>query len=145
MQAYVELVRDFSAAVLLFHGAVAERFALHATDLRALRTLAEKPMTAGALAGSIGLTNAAVTALLDRLESAGYVRRERDVEDRRRVTVRIVPSAVRELDRLYAGVASRMTKLLGSFDDTALAAVLDYLDGATDVLKSEIDAIAQRR
>ena len=44
-------------------------------------------MTAGELAGRLGLGAPATTALVDRLESAGHVRRDRDPHDRRKVTI----------------------------------------------------------
>jgi DNA-binding MarR family transcriptional regulator len=46
-------------------------------------------MSAGELARAGHLSPAAVTAALDRLERAGYVRRVRDHEDRRRVLVEV--------------------------------------------------------
>jgi DNA-binding MarR family transcriptional regulator len=48
-------------------------------------------MTAGRLAELSGLTTAAVTSVLDRLERAGYARRVRDQEDRRQVIVEVTP------------------------------------------------------
>ena len=43
------------------------------------------------LAAEAGLTTGAVTAVIDRLERAGYARRVRDDEDRRRVKVEVTP------------------------------------------------------
>jgi DNA-binding MarR family transcriptional regulator len=48
-------------------------------------------MNASRLAELSGLTTAAVTSMLDRLEKAGYARRVRDSEDRRQVVVEITP------------------------------------------------------
>ena len=45
----------------------------------------------GRLAELMGLTSGAMTSVLDRLESAGYVRRVRDTGDRRRVHVELTP------------------------------------------------------
>jgi DNA-binding MarR family transcriptional regulator len=57
--------------------------------LAALRRRDPLPMTAGELARAAILTTGAMTAVLDRLEEQGLVRREIDVEDRRarRVTI----------------------------------------------------------
>ena len=49
-------------------------------------------MTAGELAERTGLTTGAVTGVVDRLEEAGFVRREDDPGDRRRVILRAVPA-----------------------------------------------------
>jgi len=57
-------------------------------------------VTAGELAVATGLSTGALTALIDRLERAGYIARFADPRDRRRVLVRVnaVPPllAVRE-------------------------------------------------
>src|SRR6202034_2168899 len=97
MEIYVPVVREFAARVVLFHEAVAQKAGLHLTDAKALRLLGEEEMTAGQLAELIGLTGASTTALVDRLESAGYATRERDKKDRRRVTIRAKPSKIRTL------------------------------------------------
>lgn len=134
---YVALVRDFAARVVLFHEAVAQRLGLHATDVKALRLLGADAMTAGRLADDTGLTGAAVTALVDRLETAGYVTRVRDAEDRRRVTIRAVPAKIRELDRLYAGHNAEMSTLLSHYDAAEFAIIGDYLTNAAKVLAAQ--------
>ena len=58
-------------------------------------------VTAGDLARLTGLTTGAVTGIIDRLERAGFARRERDPEDRRRVYVRGDPAAARCGNALY--------------------------------------------
>lgn len=57
--------------------------------LAALRRRDPLPMTAGELARASILTTGAMTAVLDRLEEQGLIRREIDAEDRRarRVTI----------------------------------------------------------
>src|ERR1700723_380265 len=113
MHRYVPLAREFSARVVLFHEAVGECVGLNATDVKVLRLLGSSSMTAGQLAEHIGLTGAAVTALVDRLEAAGYATRERDEVDRRRVAIRAVPAKMRKIDRLYDAYGAEMAKLLG--------------------------------
>ena len=134
MEQYVPLVREFAARIALFHEAAAHRLGLHATDVKALRLLSEKAMTAGALADQTGLTGAAVTALIDRLERLGYVVRERDKRDRRKVTVRAASTKIRELDRLYAGLSVDMAALLSKYEASQFAVIVDYIVKATAVL-----------
>ena len=50
-------------------------------------------MTPSRLAELSGLTSGAVTGVLDRLERAGFVRRESDPTDRRSLLVRIDPES----------------------------------------------------
>jgi DNA-binding MarR family transcriptional regulator len=137
MNRYVSLVRDFAARAVLFHETVAQKLGLHATDVKALRLLGDEAMTAGQLAERVGLTGASVTALVDRLEDSGFVIRQRDAADRRRVTIKAVPAKIQKLDRLYDAYGAAMAKLLTSYDDKAFAAITDYLAQATDLLASE--------
>jgi DNA-binding MarR family transcriptional regulator len=134
MERYVPLAREFAARIALFHEAAAHKLGLHATDVKALRLLSEKAMTAGALADQMGLTGAAVTALIDRLEQSGYVVRERDDLDRRRVTVRAAPAKIRELDRLYSGLSIDMAALLSKYEPSQFAIIVDYIVKATETL-----------
>ena len=52
-------------------------------------------MAVSDLAGHMGVTVATMSLAIDRLESKGYVRRDRDAADRRRVLLRITPDGVR--------------------------------------------------
>jgi DNA-binding MarR family transcriptional regulator len=70
------------------------------TEVRALialldRERAGEPASPTWLAGQLGLTTASVTALLDRLERSGHVRRRARTDDRRRVDVTVEDSAKR--------------------------------------------------
>jgi DNA-binding MarR family transcriptional regulator len=78
--------------------AFAARHGLSATDVRALVCLLDReragvPASPTWLAGQLRVTTASVTALLDRLERAGHVRRVSRSDDRRRVDVRVQDSA----------------------------------------------------
>src|ERR1700753_385474 len=93
-------MRQFIAASILYNQGVAERLGIHATDLQCwgiLETMG--PVTPGKLAEGTGLTTGGVTVMLDRLEKAGYVKRERNPQDRRSVLVRAV---VAHKKKLYA-------------------------------------------
>ena len=100
MQVFIPLIREFAGRLIMMHSAIADSLGLHATDIRAVRLLREEPLTAGALGEGVGLTGAATTALIDRLEKAGYVVRERETLDRRKVTVSVAPEKLREVDRV---------------------------------------------
>src|SRR6476659_6065792 len=88
------LCRELAARVLHYQEALAERMGLNGTDHRCLElvlgTSSEGPVTAGKLSELTGLTTGAITGVLDRLERAGFVRREKGVEDRRPVQIKLV-------------------------------------------------------
>jgi DNA-binding MarR family transcriptional regulator len=144
MHRYVPLAREFSARVLLFHEAVGDSVGLNATDVKVLRLLGDASMTAGQLAEHIGLTAAAVTAVVDRLEAAGYATRERDEADRRRVTIRAVPAKTRRIDRLYDAYGAEMAKILAGFDAKEFALIEDFLTKTTRLLTEQTVALRRR-
>src|SRR5882724_6329519 len=83
------LGRELSTAVVMFHQAIAERIGLNATDFKCLDLLARTgPTTPGHLSELLRLTGGAITGVIDRLEAAGFVQRERDQNDRRRVIIK---------------------------------------------------------
>ncbi len=144
MRHYVPLAREFSARVLLFHEAVGDSVGLNATDVKVLRLLGDASMTAGQLAEHIGLTGAAVTAVVDRLEAAGYATRERDEADRRRVTIRAVPAKTRRIDRLYDAYGAEMAKILAGYDAREFALIEDFLTKTTRLLTEQTVALRRR-
>ena len=137
MQQYIPLIREFSGRLIMMHSAVAESLGLHATDIRAIRLLRTEPLTAGALGDGVGLTGAATTALIDRLERAAYVVRERETLDRRKVVVRAVPEKLREVDAAYGGMTASMTELLSTYTAAEFSTVVDFIERATQVLIDE--------
>ena len=85
-------MRKASAQGTIFAGLVAERAGISGSDMDCMDFLnLEGRMTAGRLAGLTGLTSGAITGVVDRLEKAGFVRRERDDSDRRKVFIAPVP------------------------------------------------------
>jgi DNA-binding MarR family transcriptional regulator len=95
----VHQLRRISVELELGRAAFAQAHGLHDTDVRALIHLldAERagiPPTAGWLGAQLGLTSASTTSLIDRLETAGHVRRARSARDRRKVEVRVTDEAV---------------------------------------------------
>jgi DNA-binding MarR family transcriptional regulator len=137
MGRYVPLIREFAARDELFHDAVARKLGLHPTDEKVLRLLGEDATTAGDLVQYTGLTGAAVTALVDRLEELGYVTRERDTGDRRKVTIRAVGAKLRDINRIYKSLHDAMALMLSKYDDGEFAIVADYLTHTTSVLAEQ--------
>jgi DNA-binding MarR family transcriptional regulator len=81
-----------------------------------------------------------VTKTLRRLESAGYVRRRADPDDRRALLVELTASGRRAADRASAAVAAHYDVLLEGLDTDALTeavrAVLDRLEAVTGMPSS---------
>jgi DNA-binding MarR family transcriptional regulator len=108
--------------------AAAQFFGIHRTDLSLLDVLQlGGRMTAGELARRGHLSPGAVTAALDRLERAGYVRRVRDDVDRRRVFVEVTDEMLERAAHVWGPLAARSQQLLGSLSDDQLRVLLDVL------------------
>jgi DNA-binding MarR family transcriptional regulator len=123
--------------------AVGQRFAdvhgLNRTDVRALVAIMDaarhgEALTAGRLGEAVDLRSASVTALVDRLEKVGHVRRVRDPEDRRRVGLEMSESAMAAGTEHFGGLARDLTAALAGYSDEELAVVRRFLEDMTDVI-----------
>ena len=85
------------------------------------------PMTPGRLGKALRLPSASVTAVIDRLERAGHIRRVRDTDDRRRVL--LVPSAAarRAHDAYWGGLNAQVVRAMEAFSGDELAAIDRFL------------------
>jgi len=122
--------------------AVGQRFAeqhgLNRTDVRALVAIMDaarrgEALTAGGLGAAVALRSASVTALVDRLEKVGHVRRVRDPEDRRRVGLEMSDAAMAAGAEHFGGLARDLTAAMAGYTDEELAVVRRFLLDMTDV------------
>ena len=106
----------------------AERIGINVTDLNCLNIVAlAGPMTAGELARATGLTTASITGVLDRLEDGGFVRRERDPKDRRRVIVTLNPGpGLREIGPTFGPLVRAWREAAAGYSDEELRLLLDF-------------------
>lgn len=140
------LGRRLGAHALLFHQAIAEQLGLNATDLKCLDVARdERDITAGRLAELTGLTTAAITTVIDRLENSGVVRRERDANDRRKVFVRPVPERAEEIGRLFASLDHSMRQLYAKYSTEDLTLIRDFAIEAAQVMQDETKKLRQER
>lgn len=123
-----QVMRKATAQSALIGRRTAQKAGLNATDLECLELLCREPSaTAGRLAELTGLTTGAITAVIDRLERAGFVRRVPNNHDRRSVIVEALATGPRLLQQLVEPLTRSMDKLNERYDDAELALVLDYL------------------
>jgi DNA-binding MarR family transcriptional regulator len=137
-------IRLMGARSVMLSQAVASRLGLSPADLETLDLLSTNgPLTAGRLAELTGLTTGAITGMVDRLEEAGLVRRERDTEDRRRVIVHLVPDRGRAIARLYEPLARAMAELNGRYTAEQLALMLDYTRRGNAIALEHIERLGR--
>jgi DNA-binding MarR family transcriptional regulator len=130
------LLRDLSTETVLLHQAIADRLGLNPTDHKCLGLLVDagRPVTPGELATLTGLTSGAVTGVVDRLEAAGFVRRTRDPEDRRKVGIEVVFERVkRQVFPVFEQLARRMAVVAGGYKPREIETIVDFLEQGIEV------------
>ncbi|MFI1537183.1 MarR family winged helix-turn-helix transcriptional regulator [Streptomyces anandii] len=131
-----DAVRDNGGRGQLLHQAIAERFGLNPTDLKCVDLARTEPrLTAGRLAEITGLSTSATTAVLDRMEKAGFIERVRDPADRRRVVVVSTGRREQELNTAFGPLKDAMTAVLESYDDEQLALIAGFVRRLNDLLR----------
>ncbi len=132
--------RELSNAVIFFHEAVAAHLGMSAAEWKCLGLLDQHgPSTASRLAELSGFTTGAITGIVDRLERAGYVRREAHPTDRRSVVVhplhvkgfkeRVVP--------IFQSLGRSMAEVRARYSAAELSAIARFFADTTEILRHE--------
>lgn len=125
---------------------VGEHVDLGAVEMDFLDLISRRaPVTPGELANTTGLSPATVTGILDRLEEGGWIKRTRDIGDRRKVLVDVEMKRAPELGRLYGGMLARLHDILEQYDDKQLAVLVGFLKQVRDAGDSSVDELRAGR
>ena len=133
-------IRRTGALMQLMGQAAADRIGINATDLNCLNILSfSGRMTAGELARATGLTTASITGVVDRLEAAGYVTRERDPHDRRRVVVQIVlEKALKDVASVFRPMIRDWQEVAAHYSDDELRLIVDFYGRMEEVFRHHL-------
>jgi len=141
-----ETLRKVGVQSVLLSDTVAKLVGLNSTDLECLDLLEMAgPTTAGRLAEHAGLTTGAMTAVIDRLERAGFARRLRDADDRRCVRVEALSRNFKHVSGLYRRLADSTARLHEEYDDRQLTLVVDYLTRALTLAADHVAWLQTQR
>jgi DNA-binding MarR family transcriptional regulator len=146
-------VRRASAQGVIFGQTVADCAGISNSDMDCLDFLnLEGRVTAGRLAEITGLTTGAITGVVDRLEQAGFVRRERDADDRRKVFIAPILENIAKFGKLYEHMQRAMLKQWEAYSETELRLLLRFATqsyqtmlAATAELKAMVEAPKKKR
>lgn len=138
------LGRELSTAVILFHESIAARLGINSAEWKCLGLLDQHgPLTAVRLAQLSAFTTGAITGIVDRLERAGYARREPNPADRRSVIIH--PQRLEELRQqvasIFASLAQAMDRVTARFTPRELEKISEYLQSTVETLRLEADKI----
>jgi DNA-binding MarR family transcriptional regulator len=121
------------ASVIVFNAQVADQLGLGVSDMQFMTYLQlEGPLSPGRLAELSGLKSGTVTGVVDRLEAAGYVHRERDESDRRKVRVVLEESRLNSAESPYQEKADDLARVLNTFGDDELDVIARFLERLND-------------
>jgi DNA-binding MarR family transcriptional regulator len=124
-----------------FFRAAAARIEMTDTDMQALDILESTgEASAGTLADLMGLTTGTFTGILNRLEKAGLVHRERDPNDGRRVIVRLTKGSDsrHEIGLLFAPIEKAWEEMAAQYDEEQRAFLLEFLQRSNALTRQEI-------
>jgi DNA-binding MarR family transcriptional regulator len=134
-------MQAYQRSTQAFDDAVGRALGLNPTDLRCLDWLVDGEKTAGELSAGTGLSSAATTALVDRLEQRGFVRRLRDPDDRRRVLVEMTREGLEQVNRFYGPIVKEGAELFAHVTDKQLILMRDWLVAARALTDQHRDRI----
>jgi MarR family transcriptional regulator, organic hydroperoxide resistance regulator len=140
MERFFASGRAESRLSLMFRTAVAGRLGLTVTDMECLDFLMERgSATAGQLAEQTGLTTGAITSMIRRLQNAGYLRAERDPQDRRKVIVTPDPEALQRGADLYAPFGEQVAELVGAYSEDELDFLARHQRAMSEIYLAQLD------
>lgn len=133
------LVRTLGTRVILYQQQISEILDVYTHDFTSINVLSETgPITAGELSKRIGLTTGSVTALIDRLEEVGFVRREKHPKDRRSIIIVPQYEEKEEVKAAYFQLNRKMLKLSDKYTEKERELIKSFLKDTVEILDSEI-------
>ena len=126
-----------------FDNLAAQQLGVNETDLHCLNIIENSGgLTAGELAVEAGLTTGAVTGVIDRLERAGFARRVRDPDDRRRVKLAVTPKFYERAERIWGPVAKEWSATLSrQFNAEQLDLIIEFLRRTNEINGRHLDRL----
>ena len=136
-------LRDLRTQLSMLNRQVGAHLNLKDVDLDCLDLISRHgPLSPTALARRAGLHPATLTGILDRLERAGWIARERAPADRRGVTVRALRDRSRELFALLSGMTTALNEICADYDDAELELLVTFLRRTTEAGRDATSELA---
>lgn len=121
---------------------------LHATDVQALLHVlnaesAGAPLTTGQLAEALGLSSGATTAVVDRLERDGHLRRDRDRADRRKIHLHYGDHGMAVAQKFFRPIGKLSSTVMDEYSDDQLRTVRNFLADMVGAMGEHRDSLGR--
>ncbi|MGY2009751.1 MarR family transcriptional regulator [Nocardia gipuzkoensis] len=136
-------LRDVRSQLALLNRQVGTHLDLKDIDFDCLDLInSHGPLSPSALAKQAGIHPATLTGILDRLERAGWIMRERATGDRRAVLVRSRPERLGEVYGLLSGMNTAVDNLCADYTPDQLGLLADFLDRVIVAGREAVEGLA---
>ncbi|WP_035812838.1 MarR family winged helix-turn-helix transcriptional regulator [Jiangella gansuensis] len=143
LQAIADSGRRLSTAMILFHTNLSKRVGLGTTEEKVLELVRRHGHpSVRELAEQTGMAKNSISDVLDRLERKGFVTREPDPADGRRVAIVATEEGAARIGRLFGGMMARLGELNAEYSDAELALIAEYQRRAAEIQADEARALA---
>jgi DNA-binding MarR family transcriptional regulator len=129
-----------------FDEIASEILGINRTDMRVIDIVTRKGRaTAGEVATEAALTTGGVTAVVDRLEKVGYLRRVRDPDDRRRVWLEATPELYARSWEIWGPLSDIWQSRARNLSRERLEFILDFLTEGNELMSGQIERVRAMR
>lgn len=133
-------VRDYGVHLTLFRNAMSEWVGLNVTDMECLRLLFLKGVaTPSELSRHTSLTSGATTAMLDRLEKAGFIVRRPNPDDRRGTLIVPTKSSSAKAASWFESARNAQEELISSYSESELEIIAGVFERFTQLWERETE------
>lgn len=141
----IDAMRAAQTAADMMDEAFCDFLGINRTDGRCLDVISRLgSVTAGQLASELGITTGAVTAMVDRLETAGLVVRRRDTEDRRKVLIDLTPDAEQVGMEIFGQMAEATAPYIEQLSDRDLLTLMSFFQASRQINLEVTETVRNR-
>ncbi|MFJ5751915.1 MarR family winged helix-turn-helix transcriptional regulator [Peribacillus frigoritolerans] len=146
LESLTHRLQRYGMRSVLFQQNMAQKIGVSHTDLKSAEILNETgPITAGELSKITGLSTGSVTALINRLEKSGYVKRERDQLDGRKVMIVPIPERQEQIKSHYQKLSMATKELCSAYNEQELILINQFVEEITKIVDKENDRLMSER
>lgn len=130
--------RENGISYTLFRNAIGKKLGLNTTDFEGLDLIFYRGVaTPSELSSYTGLSSGSTTAMIDRLEKSGLVKRQNNPDDRRGTLVVIDRQAAHKVRPLFTSARLAQNELLDSYSKRELEVLSDYFRRSAAMFEQE--------